>query len=81
MDNADREHLVTSQPSAEEVKKIKSMVREWEDEVKRDDDPAKESEHLRAIVGALNKLKGRTYGEATEEEINRSTECWAEQWQ
>ena len=48
--------------------------------MRMDEDPIKESEHLSTIVGALNTLKGRAYGEATEEEVNRSTECWAEQW-
>ena len=81
MDNADERHLVTSQPCVEEVKKIKCMLRECGGGVKRDEDPAKESKHMRAIARALNMLKGRTYGEATEEEVNRSTECWAEQWQ
>ena len=81
MDNVDKKHLATSQPCAEEVKNIKCMLREWEDKVKRDEDPTKESEHMRVIVGALKTLKGRTYGETTEEEVNKSTECWAEQWQ
>ena len=62
MDNADKKHPVTSQPCAEEVKKIKCMLREWEDEVRGDEDPVKESEHLRTIVEALNTLKGRAYG-------------------
>ena len=81
MDNADETHLVTSQPCAEKVKKVKCMLRGWEDETKRSEDPAKEAEHQCAVVAALNTLKGVTYEEATEEEITSSTECWAEQWQ
>ena len=30
--------------------------------MRRDEDPVKESEHLRTIVEALNTLKGRAYG-------------------
>ena len=81
MDNADETHLVTSQPCAEEVKRVKCMLREWEDEIKRSEDPAKEAEHLRAVVAALNTLKRGTYEGGTEEEVTSSTECWAEQWQ
>ena len=79
MDNADTCHPSTSQPCAElrgeEDKVHDCMLREWEDEVRRDEDPIKESKHLSTIVGALNTLKGHTYGKATEEEVNRSTEC------
>ena len=52
-----------------------------ESEIKRGDDPDKEAKHLRTLVMALGKLKKDTYGGATEEEISRSTEYWAEQWQ
>jgi len=62
MDNADKKHPVTSQPCTEEVKKIKCMLHEWEDEIKRNEDPAKEDEHLRTVVEALNTLKGGAYG-------------------
>ena len=50
MDNADKRHLVTSQPCTEEVKKIKCMLREWEDEIKRSEGPAKEDEHLQSYT-------------------------------
>ena len=74
MNNADETHLVTPQPCAEEVKKVKSMLREWKDEIKRSEDPAKEAEYLRAVVAALNTLRRGTYKGATEEEITNSTE-------
>jgi hypothetical protein len=42
----------------EEAKKVKCMLREWEDEIKRSEDPAKEAEHLRAVVAALILIEG-----------------------
>ena len=62
MDNADKKHPVTSQPCTEEVKKIKCMLHEWEDEVRRDEDHVKETDHLHTIVDALDTLKERAYG-------------------
>ena len=63
------------------MKKVKCILREWKNEIKRSEDPVKEAEHLRSAVAALNTSKRGTYGVATEEEVTGSTECWAEQWQ
>jgi ribonuclease HI len=81
MDNMEAKHLVTSQPCAEKVKQIKSMLRAWEDELQGEDDPAEISKHKRAVVRALTRVKKSTYGETGEQEIIESTESWAEEWQ
>ena len=79
MDNEDEEHPNTSQPCTKEVKKMKCMLREWEDEIKKSKGPSKEGEHLRTVVAVLNTLKTGAYGGGTEKEVNRSIECWTKQ--
>ena len=81
MDNVDKDHPVTTQPSIEKVAQIKSMLHKWESEIKEGENPHKEGQHKSKVVSASKEIKRAAYGGATEEEINESDEDWAEQRQ
>ena len=82
MDDPDKEHPVTTQPTKEALAKVKLMVMKWKEVMRAGEDGRDKAEEKKEkVVAALNIMKTRTYGGATKEEIRESTEAWVINWQ
>jgi hypothetical protein len=82
MDDPEKEHPVTEQPKKEALVRVKVMNMKWKRDIQAGEDGRVQAEQRReSVTKALNRMKTKAYGEATEEEVKESTEAWAMNWQ